>query len=47
MHTISFFGFAYRVKREPQGTQRQARSSQRILGKLRDNFVTIMVKIKF
>ncbi len=36
MYTISFFGFAYRVEREPQGTQRQARSSQRILRELCD-----------
>jgi len=34
------------MKREPQGTQRQARSSQRILRELREIFVTIMVKNK-
>ncbi len=37
MYTISFVGFVYRLKREPQGTQRQARSSQRILRELREN----------
>ena len=37
MYTISLFGFAYQVEREPQGTQRQALSSQRILLKLREN----------
>ncbi len=37
MNTISFFGFAYRVEREPQGTQRQARSSRRTLSELREN----------
>ena len=41
MYIISFFGFAYRVEREPQGTQRQARSSQRILRELSKNFVTL------
>jgi len=34
------------VEREPQGTQRQARSSQRILRELRENFVTFVVKNK-
>ncbi len=37
MNTISFFGFAYRVEREPRGTQRQARSSRGILPELREN----------
>jgi len=46
MNTISFFGFAYRVEREPQGTQRQARSSQRILREIRKNFVIFVVKNK-
>ncbi len=46
MNTISFFGFAYRVEREPLGTQRQARSSERMLRELRENFVTIVVKNK-
>ncbi len=34
------------MKREPQGTQRQARSSQRILRELREIFVTLVVKNK-
>ncbi len=51
MNTISFFVFAYGVEREPQGTQRQAQSSQRILRELCENpclpsgrFVTFVVK---
>ncbi len=53
MNTISFFVFAYGVEREPQGTQRQAQSSQRILRELCENpclpsgrFVTFVVKNK-